>query len=126
MLTEWLEDIRSVGIFLICAQLLIHFRPDGSYVKYLRLLVSIMILVQLLEPFFSLFGLLEKGQLQKRVDEMERKLMQIREEAYNIETGAEDIWGMFLEKIDIELLKNMESEESSQLTGEEKVEKMED
>ena len=46
MLNGWLENIKSIGVFLICAQMLIHFRPSGAYVKYLRLLVSIMILVQ--------------------------------------------------------------------------------
>ncbi len=52
-----LEKIRVMGIFIICAQAVIHFSPGKAYHKYLRLLLSIMVLVQLLQPLIStLFG----------------------------------------------------------------------
>ena len=48
---QWLYHvIGQVGIFLICAQTLIHFRPRESYEKYLKLLLSVMLLIQLLQP----------------------------------------------------------------------------
>ncbi len=90
-------------MFLICAQMLIHFRPSGSYVKYLRLLVSIMILVQLLEPFGSLLGLLEKGELQRRVGEMEKKIMQIQSESYDFGEDVDNIWDRLLQDVEIPL-----------------------
>lgn len=111
MLSDWLEDIRTIGIFLICAQMMIHFKPNGTYVKYLRLLVSIMILVQLMEPLGSFLGLLEKGQLQRRVDEMERKLTQISEEAYDIEMDAADIWSLLIKDVDVASLQSSEAAE---------------
>lgn len=43
--------ICKVGIFMICAQAIIHFRPREAYEKYLKLLVSVMILIQLFLPF---------------------------------------------------------------------------
>ena len=49
-----IQYITGIGIFMICAQVLIHFRPDGSYEKYLKLLVSIMILIQLVSPILQL------------------------------------------------------------------------
>lgn len=97
MLGDWLEDIKTIGIFLICAQTLIHFRPKGTYVKYLRLLVSIMLLVQLMEPLGRILGFLEAGELQRRVGEMEKKLMQINGQSYFLENEAEDIWNMLLQ-----------------------------
>jgi len=101
MLNSWLENIKSIGVFLICAQMLIHFRPGGTYVKYLRLLVSIMILVQLLEPFGSLFGLLEKGELQSQVSKMEKKMMQIQSESYELGGTVENIWDRLLQDVEI-------------------------
>lgn len=52
---ELFSVIRSVGIFIVCAQTITHFRPHGSYEKYLKLLVSVMVLVQIVVPLFHLF-----------------------------------------------------------------------
>lgn len=54
MLNGFLDSIRQIGVFMICAQALIHFKPRGNYEKYLKLLVSAMILVQLLSPIAAL------------------------------------------------------------------------
>lgn len=35
---------------MICAQTIVHFRPNESYEKYLKLLVSVMVLIQLFLP----------------------------------------------------------------------------
>lgn len=54
---QWLYHvIGQVGIFLICAQTLIHFRPGESYEKYFKLLLSIMLLIQLLQPLLTVLG----------------------------------------------------------------------
>ena len=53
---QWLYHvIGQVGIFLICAQTLIHFRPI-AYEKYLKLLLSVMLLIQLLQPLLTVLG----------------------------------------------------------------------
>lgn len=44
------QTICRIGIFMICAQAVIHFRPEEAYEKYLRLLVSTMVLIQLFLP----------------------------------------------------------------------------
>lgn len=44
------QAICRMGIFMICAQAILHFRPNESYEKYLKLLVSIMVLIQLFLP----------------------------------------------------------------------------
>ncbi len=54
-MNEFFAVIRRVGIFIICAQTITHFRPKASYEKYLRLLVSTMVMVQLLIPILGIF-----------------------------------------------------------------------
>lgn len=52
-----LRTICRIGIFMICAQAIIQFRPREVYEKYLKLLVGVMILIQLFLPLGSfLFG----------------------------------------------------------------------
>lgn len=48
-----LARIGMLGIFIICAQAVVHFSPSQTYTKYLKLLLSIMVLVQLLQPVLS-------------------------------------------------------------------------
>lgn len=47
----------QMSIFMICTQTLVHFRPNDSYDKYLKLLVSVMLLVQIFQPFCQIFSL---------------------------------------------------------------------
>lgn len=59
--TRLLEIVKQVGVFIICAQMILHFKPAESYGKYLRLLMSTMVLVQLVVPVFGLL----KGNMQE-------------------------------------------------------------
>ena len=65
------QAICRVGMFMICAQAIVHFRPNEAYEKYLKLLVSVMILIQLFLPIGSF--LLGGG-----MEETARKLEQFR------------------------------------------------
>lgn len=63
MQSAFFKSICQIGIFMVCAQTITHFRPDSSYEKYMKLLVSGMVLLQILQPMGSLFHLGgEKGQ----------------------------------------------------------------
>ncbi len=53
---ELLGTIRQIGIFMICAQAVLHFKPSAKYEKYLKLLISVMVLVQLLVPLLRFFS----------------------------------------------------------------------
>ena len=55
MHNSFFDVICRIGIFMICAQAIIHFRPQEAYEKYLKLLVSIMVLIQLFLPIGSFF-----------------------------------------------------------------------
>lgn len=48
------ELIKKIGIFMIAAQALIHFAPEHKYEKYIKLIVGIMVLLQLLSPLYRI------------------------------------------------------------------------
>lgn len=48
-----LKEIGRVAVFIICAQTLLHFRAKESYEKYIKLLISMMVLLLLLKPFLN-------------------------------------------------------------------------
>ena len=48
------QAICKIGIFVICARTIVHFRARETYEKYLRLLVGIMVLIQLFWPVGTL------------------------------------------------------------------------
>ena len=76
-----MESICKTGIFIICAQVLLHFRPKASYEKYLKMLVSAMILIQLFIPVSELFNQGEGQTLEERVAWFESQLELRMEEA---------------------------------------------
>lgn len=83
-----LGSIRQMGVFMICAQALIYFKPKGSYEKYLKLLVSAMILVQLLGPIQAFLAGGGGQSLEERIafysDSLEQSLETVPEE-YRLE-----------------------------------------
>lgn len=62
-----LQIISQVGIFMICAQMILHFKPSESYGKYIKLLISIMVLVQLFLPAMEIFGGRGNGSFQTKI-----------------------------------------------------------
>lgn len=85
-----MEAIVRMGIFMICAQVLIHFRPNGSYEKYMKLLVSVMILAQLFFPVMNLF--LEEGrQMEDLVVQFQEQAEESRKEALSNVGEVEDL-----------------------------------
>lgn len=105
MLDGLLSSIRQIGVFMICAQALIHFKPKSSYEKYLKLLVSAMILVQLLSPIAALL-IGEEGQgLEERIAaygaSFEQGLGEAALEEYRIEQLRRQLLATQLEQLDI-------------------------
>lgn len=77
--------VCRTGIFMICAQAMVHFRPHESYEKYLKLLVSVMVLIQLFLPIASLFagttGQSAATQLETFRKSLEQGMEEARQEA---------------------------------------------
>ncbi len=69
------DAICRVGIFMICAQAILHFCPKSAYEKYLKLLVGVSVLLQLFLPVCRLLpgsGLKETA---KGLEEFRTQLM---------------------------------------------------
>lgn len=74
MYTEFFRIICQMGIFMLCAQSIVHFRPRGSYEKYLKVLVGIMLLLQLLAPVGSLLFKRDEGEMKRNIWEFQKSL----------------------------------------------------
>lgn len=74
-----LSKIGQMAIFMICARTLLHFRAKESYEKYLKLLVSLMLLVLLVEPLMDVFGKGEEGEFLQRIQSYSYQLQDILE-----------------------------------------------
>lgn len=70
---------------MICAQAIVHFRPQESYEKYLKLLVSVMVLVQIFLPLGSFLagigGEDARGQLESFRESLEQSMEEARQQA---------------------------------------------
>lgn len=100
-----MKSIVQVGIFMICAQVLIHFRPNGSYEKYMKMLVSIMILIQVA---FPIAGLLTGGKsnLEERAAWFETRIQESMKAAQEAAEESDRL----LEQMTLEQLKEQISE----------------
>ena len=90
MIRELLKELGSLTIFMTCAQLLVYFRPKESYEKYLKLLMSALILLQFLTPiqrFFTGKGL----ELELYWREFQEQFMFSSEDGENFSMPSEDM-----------------------------------
>ena len=103
-----LQMIRQTGIFIVCAQMLLHFRPSEVYGKYIRLM---MVLALLIGPIAQIFGKGTAEPLENRVLFYNEALEREMEEAEK--TGAEArslLEKMTLEEVKSQLNKMQEAE----------------
>lgn len=102
MLNSFFQAICRVGIFMICAQAIMHFKAKESYEKYLKLLVSTMILIQLFLPVGNLLA--GKGGLQAEsvLEEFKKELEQEMRTAEENAAAADAI----LEQMTLEEIRN--------------------
>ncbi len=74
MQSTFFRAVCQMGIFIICAQTITHFRPNISYEKYFKLLVSVMILIQIFQPVSRIFGGGGNVDLDARVQQLEEQM----------------------------------------------------
>lgn len=115
-----LQTICRIGIFMICAQTIVHFRPRETYEKYLKLLVSVMILIQLFLPVGSfLLG----GNIEQTLEGLEMFRTQLEQEMETAAREAEET-NKLLEQMTLEEVRKRMEEQNSQ--AEEALEEVEE
>lgn len=72
-----LEKTGQIAVFMICAQTLMHFRAKEAYEKYLKLLVSMMLLLLLAEPLMDMLGKGSNVDLLERIEVYQDELQTI-------------------------------------------------
>lgn len=108
-----LKTICRIGIFMICAQTIVHFRPKETYEKYLKLLVSVMVLIQLFLPVgnFLLGGGME--QALEKLETFRGRIEQEMEEAAREAAETDEL----LERMTLEEIRKQMEEQNAE-TGE--------
>lgn len=102
------RSICQLGIFMICAQAIVHFRPNSSYEKYLKMLVSVMLLVQVFLPFTKMFSSDTQQGIEKNIAQFEQKIEETMNQALRTAAETDDLLSnMSLE----EVRKRMEAQE---------------
>lgn len=111
---SWFEVIKQVGIFMICARMLLHFKASENYGKYIRLLMSMMVLIQLAVPLSGLLRGRTGENLAQGLTRYETLLTEQRGEINEACIQAEQL----LEELTLEEIKtrinNQKTEESEQ------------
>lgn len=120
MLSGLFRAICQVGIFMICAQTIVHFKPNGSYGKYLKMLVSVMLLIQIFLPIARIFSGDAGLNIEERVKYFEQNLEEVTKQAVNRAFQSEDMLErMTLEEVQNRLEETAEGEQAAE--GEEAV-----
>lgn len=101
--------IGKIGIFMICAQAILYFRPREAYGKYLRLLFSVMILIQILHPFLVLLWGESTVELEKEIIQFQNRMEQSMEQAAKVVEESEG----YLEQKTVEEIQKMAEKESN-------------
>lgn len=71
---ELVQSIKQIGVFMICAQVILHFKPSVKYEKYLKLLLSVMVLVQILIPVVNAFSGKSSVDFYMRIEEIQTEI----------------------------------------------------
>ena len=77
---DFFQNIKQIGIFMICAQAILHFKPSEKYEKYLKLLISVMILAQLLSPVMQIISGNNCEDFQSRIEDIQAEINQKMEQ----------------------------------------------
>ena len=82
-----IKSLIQTAVFMICARAMVQLRPKGDYEKYLKLLVSLMILSQIT---FALTGLWKGGgEQEKQLEALEQQLSESLSKAGSLTEEAQ-------------------------------------
>ncbi|NLL76775.1 MAG: stage III sporulation protein AF [Clostridiales bacterium] len=71
---SFLEFMKSIGIFIICAQSILHFVAEKSYERYVKIIVGIMILAQFIVPVRAVLLGTDNGEIWEAVTEFQEEM----------------------------------------------------
>lgn len=75
----FLEFMKGIGIFIICAQSFMHFSAGKSYEKYIKLLIGVMILAQFVVPVRAVFLKGEDAEIWGEIEHFQNEMENVLE-----------------------------------------------
>lgn len=83
-----MESMKEIGIFIICAQSLIHFTAGREYQKYVKVLIGMMILAQFVAPIRAALSDESAGEMWEEIERFQIEMETVMEET---KTMADEI-----------------------------------
>ena len=74
---QFLELLKKVTVFMLAGQHIVHFLPAGGYEKYVKMMISIMVLSQIVLPILSLGKFDAAGVYDSAMDKYEQEIEKI-------------------------------------------------
>ncbi len=101
-----LEEIKKISIFIVIAQMVLNLCAGKQYQKYVKLLISIMIMVQFLLPVLQLFRITNEEEFWSRVEKYEQEISRQVEEVSREYTGLveEELRNLSVEEVKRQIL----------------------
>lgn len=112
-----LQIIKQTGIFMVCAQMILHFKPAECYEKYIRLLIGIMVLAQLIAAAAAVFGKEGENFFSGRVDYYKALLAESMEGA-DMEKAEALLEQMTMEEVQAKISQIREEQSAALQQGE--------
>lgn len=81
----FLELLKSITIFLLTAQVILRFLPEGGYEKYARIIIGVMVLSRLALPLLSLGGFDAETVFSAALAEYEQEMQRIENQVEQAE-----------------------------------------
>lgn len=74
---QFLDLLKKVTVFMLAGQIIVHFLPSGGYEKYVKMMISIMVLSQIALPVLSLGKFDAAGAYDSAMEKYEQEIERI-------------------------------------------------
>ena len=74
---QFLDLLKKVTVFMLAGQIIVHFLPSGGYEKYVKMMISIMVLSQIALPVLSLGKFDAAGAYASAMEKYEQEIERI-------------------------------------------------
>lgn len=103
-----LEEIKKISIFIVIAQMILNLCAGKQYQKYIKLIISIMIMVQFILPILQFFRVCSEEEFWGRVERYEQEISKQVEEVNREYTGLveEEIRNLTVEEVKRQILES--------------------
>ena len=71
---NFFQTVKQMGTFIICAHVIMHFKPSAKYEKYLKLLINVMVLVQVIVPLINIISGKDEAYLWTKIEQIQAEI----------------------------------------------------